>query len=171
MLFIIALVILLAMSGISPARALSLGVPAGFLQPASHVYAAEPQSGIDCGCSATGAYVNPAAPDPLAIQRPLDSPNGEYHVDVQYGSMQITSLSVSNDSREIVWLGALPLDTYWNFSPDGDRFALYSVETTYSGSQTSYYLYNLARATNPGAPVWSTITTLVDTEAAFSPNG
>jgi hypothetical protein len=72
-----------------------------------------------------------------------------------------------SDSREIVWLGALPLGTYWNFSPDGDRFALYAMR----GSETSYYLYNLARATNPGVPVWDTITTLVDTEAAFSPNG
>ena len=37
-LFILALVMLLAMGGISPARA---------LQPASHVYAAESQTGID----------------------------------------------------------------------------------------------------------------------------
>ena len=168
-LFTIALAILLALSGIAPARALSLGVPA------SRLYATEPQSGIDCGCSATGAYVNPAAPVPLAIQQTLDSPRGKYHVDVHYGSGQITSLSVirTSDSREIVWLGALPLDTHWLFSPGPgeDRFALYSVDTTYSGSQTSYYLYNLARATNPGVPVWDTITTLVDTEAAFSPKG
>jgi hypothetical protein len=144
-LFIVALVIPLAMGELSPARASALSVPAAFLQRASQVYAADSQSGIDCGCSATGAYVDPAEPDPLAIQQPLESPKGQSHVEVHYVSWQITSLSVIrvSDSREIVWLGALPLGTYWNFSPDGDRFALYAIR----GSETSYYLYNLARAT------------------------
>src|SRR5512134_2815086 len=128
-LLIIALAIPLAMGGFSPARALSLSVPAAFLQSASQVYAAEPQTGIDCGCSKTGSYVDPAEPDLLSTQQPLDSPDGSYHIVVHYGSGQITSLSVirDSDSREIVWLGALPLGTYWNFSPDGDRFALYAT--------------------------------------------
>jgi uncharacterized repeat protein (TIGR01451 family) len=171
-LFLIALVIPLAMSELSPARASALTIPAAFLHSASQLYAAEPQTGIDCGCNATGTYRAPIASAPLSIQ-PQASPHGKYQVVWQYGSGQITSLSVirTSDSHEIVSLSALPSSTFWGFSSDDDRFALYSIRTINTVSQTTYYLYNLVRATDPGSPIWDTITSLVDTEAAFSPRG
>lgn len=173
-LFIIALAIPLAMGGLFPARASALSDPAASLQPASRVYAAEPQTGIDCGCTLTGWYEDPAAPLPLTVQRPEFSPHGKYQVEWDYGSFgQITFLNVKRVGAptSIISLGALPSSTNWRFSPDDDRFAIYSIETTISGSQTSYYLYNLVRATGAGVPIWDTLTLLVDTEAAFSPHG
>jgi len=170
-LFIIALVIPLAIVRPSPARASSLSIPAALSQPASPVYATEPQSGIDCGCSATGPYQNPVAPDPLSIQ-PTTSPEGKYQVEWGYGiGGQITYLRVKSGSTVIVSAGPFPDSTHWSFSSDEDRFVIYSIRTDITGSQTTYYLYNLVRATNPDSPVWQTTTSMVDNEAAFSPHG
>src|SRR5512139_406685 len=119
---------------------------------ASRVYAAEPQTGIDCGCSATGPYVDPVAPDALTLT-PETSPGGKYTVETVYEYQTLSYLGVMLNGVEIISETGLPTSAYWGFSPDEDRFAVYYIRNTISGPQTIYHLYNLV-GTNRRVPVW-----------------
>ena len=122
--------------------------------------AATPASGIDCACTAVGQYSAPFSPAGLYLGPNGASASGRYIARLTQSfpnfDLEVTRVS---DGRRMVFVGNLPQNTAFGFSPNGESFAYFSIRNQGSIPDTSseiVELYNLGGATSfPTRSVWS----------------
>jgi PKD repeat protein len=122
------------------------------------------QAGIDCGCTKTGAYVNPAPGRNIDVSTDGLSPGGVYSVTTG----TITPAGLVNITVKRVSTGATVLTAQavrWGFSPDDDRFVYH-----YAMSGVHYvFLYDLSAS--PARKVRELATATGSARIQFSPTG
>jgi hypothetical protein len=128
-----------------------------------------PLSGIDCGCTRVGPYVNPAAGKTIAAStREGSSPTNVYQATVQY-IPQVYVLRITRGGTVIRDLGVVPASAAWGFSQDDHRFVYHHVSGAAPNQVHNVYLYDLAA---PGAPLVKEFhEPLRTSRVVFSPRG
>ena len=117
-----------------------------------------------CGCSTTGAYVNPnqgvspaASSAKYTASTTPSSPAGNPF-----------TLTIKSTAGTTVFNQSLTAGATWGFSPDGDRLEVDSV----SGSEETASVYNLASSTLPVSnPRFSIVEPASSSRIVFSPSG
>jgi PKD repeat protein len=122
------------------------------------------QAGIDCDCTRTGAYLNPAPGKNLDVSTEGLSPSGVYRVTT--GTMTpagLVDITVTRVSTGATVLTAQA--TKWGFSPDDDRFVFHYL----TSGVHNVFLYDLS--TSPARKVRELAVATGSARIQFSPTG
>jgi probable HAF family extracellular repeat protein len=121
------------------------------------------QSGIDCECSATGAFIGPDEGEGVEISQDSISPNGIYRVEATgTGPYDVVVRRISDNAQ--VFATSLP-SGYWGFSPDDHRFLYHYLVDTFH----TVVLMDLS--VSPAQQRWETGVTVSGAVVLFSPYG
>src|SRR5690349_2263031 len=79
------------------------------------------QPGVDCGCSLTGPYQDPAASIAPRVNADGTSPHGTYQLTVTGSNPIYLTINRVATNEPILSLN-VPGNSFWGFSPDDHRF-------------------------------------------------
>jgi len=168
----------LLLSAVFRSRLLGLAwVIAGLIAFTPSVALTQPASGTDCGCGKTGSFVDPhPGKAPYILVDAIDpnighsaASNARYRLSVTPGGVNLPA----NVTIVRVADGAIVLQasgTNWGFSPDQDRFLIWSQTGSFPNTMFQATLYNLAGAT-PGAPLRTFTGAFTSLRLRFSKDG
>jgi len=121
------------------------------------------QTGIDCGCSSTGAYVDAAEGVPIAIKSDSTSPHGVYKLSAWLNGGSYT-LTIKKGASQVAQY-TVPSNAKWGFSPDDNRFVYHYL----TGGMHNVYAFDLSLPNGPQIKNFAAATTA--SVIAFSPGG
>ena len=133
------------------------------LRTASVSAQSAPQTGIDCGCSSTGAYADAAEGVPIAIKPDGSSPTGKYTLTSSL-SGGFYNLTIKKGTSQVAQY-TVPSTAKWGFSPDDDRFVYHYL----TGGMHNVYAFDLSR--NGGPQIKNFAAATATSVIAFSPGG
>ena len=121
-------------------------------------------SGIDCGCPATGDYVDLDSGVLPEVMADMTSPGGTYRLNVSgAGPYNLQVVRVSD--AVVIYSTSVP-NGFWGFSPDDDRFVFHYL----SAGQILVTLVDLTSASS-NKIIWSAALTATDRRIRFSQHG
>jgi hypothetical protein len=138
--------------------------PALFAQGSSNA------SGVDCQCSKTGDYLEPATGRIMTVDADSTSPHGKYSIN--FSGTTVINLSVIRVSDQAtVYTTSFPQgsEPHWGFSPDDDRLV---TKYTTGGSPTSLQniqLIDLTKSSN--SQIWSLAFSTMSDRIGFTKHG
>lgn len=133
------------------------------LRPASVSAQSALQTGIDCGCSSTGAYAAAAEGVPIAIKPDSSSPHGVYKLSAWLNG-GFYNLTIKKGTSLVAQF-TVPSTAKWGFSPDDKRFVYHYL----TGGTHNVYAFDLSRTGAPQITNFAVATTA--SVIAFSPGG
>lgn len=121
-------------------------------------------TGVECGCSLTGPYVDPDEGGQVpSVGAGGTSPHGTYTVSASLAGTLVNLSIVRTGSATPIFQTSIPSNAAWGFSPDDDRF-VYHYST--SGVH-NVVLRDLAA----NRQVWTTAVSTGSARLNFSPHG
>jgi predicted outer membrane repeat protein len=134
----------------------------GVLGPAT---ARSQTAGVDCGCTRTGPYVDPAKGKNLNVSIEGASPHDVYEVTATTGGADGRALiTVRRASDDVIVLRDIQA-TNWGFSPDDQRFVYHYL----LNGQHFVFLYDLSQT--PAKKLWESAAIPTSDRIEFSPSG
>ncbi len=126
--------------------------------------AAPSDSGVECGCTRTGPYLDPDGGQSPATNPDGTSPHGVYKLTATGSGLVNLTITRVPTGTVVLSLAGISA-TAWGFSPDDDRF-VYHYST---GGMHNVYLYDLAA--QPARLVWQSSVSTSSARIIFSQNG
>jgi hypothetical protein len=120
-------------------------------------------TGLECGCSLVGPYVNPNRGQGPSVSASGESPNGTYTVSASLAGTLVNLSIVRTGTTPVVFQTSIPSTAGWGFSPDDHRFVYHYT----TGGVHNVFLRDLVA----NRQVWTTAVSTGSSRITFSPHG